>query len=291
MKKFIYLFLAMAVVTTTFTSCLDDDADDNSYTVTRTYNDCFLFLTDITDGTQRVIKDTQLSVAFTYLYGNKVTCTASVAIKNVPNIAGGLADVQFSKLPVSITDHESHLVTATNLSPDNNRAMTFNSFTLEWLDRSMSNVYIPVVQLKFTVDNRYQVTLVPKNYYLFGKTTVTAPGSTTASYTNEKMWYQLTVNPEDMKCSMFLHDCQLAEKMPAMDMNFAGIDFNPTNAAYTVSASQLIPTINNVPFPNYEVTNVNGVGQYDSKMTFRFTVKDLGSVSAQLFPYYQSTEK
>lgn len=285
MKKLLLLFVA--AMTMVLTSCsLNDDNDKNHFTVTYGYDDCFFQVTDLTDGSISYIKKPEVAVQYTYYYGDKVTCNAAIGIKGVPVSANETTYFEVNQMPVEITPKGTLLVSRDILTSKTDANLSLHQFRLEWNERTYGQQNIPVVQLSFTVNNRYKVNLIAKNYYLFGKTSVNA-----GEYTDKNTWYQVTIDPETMKASVFMHDARFAQKMPAMDLNVPGVGIRLSPPNYTIEGSSLIPEIEKKPMPSFEIETLRGDGTLSGNMTLRFNVKNLGNVTATLAPTYVDDEK
>ena len=53
-------------------------------------------------------------------------------------------------------------------------------------------------------------------------------------------------------------------------MKFENIPFQVSNTGYTLASEEIIPSIKNVPYPQYAITNLNGNATLATGMDLRF---------------------
>lgn len=283
LRRFNLLLSAAAAVAVLLTSCTGDD--DNFQTFTRNYTEAYYLVTDNQEGTEFVGDKAGLSVAFTYNYSNINNSTAVVLLKNLPSGGNGTTeDVQLNNLPLRVASDGWLEVTADGVRAAASMT-TITNFKMRWLDRNIDGNYVPVVVLSFTVNDRYNVTLISKYFYCFGETKVTPPGATKVDYTDDDILYMVTLDPVNGKATLNLQGAKFTDAMPMrVDMEFADINLVVRHSGYSLSSDGLIPTSGGTPFPAMAVESLTGAGTFAGNLTLRFTVKDRGVVFAQLYP-------
>ena len=96
--------------------------------------------------------------------------------------------------------------------------------------------------------------------------------------------------PEDMIADLKIAGAKFAQGMPSLDMEFENIPVEiSSGVGYTLKCESLIPEINDVPFPNYQITNLIGMGTFSKGLDLSFNcvmtkTMDDGSV-VELPPY------
>ncbi len=258
-----------AICTLALAACSDDDSPN--FVVTRPYAECFYSVYNTETKETTIVPDGSLTVAFDY-----TAMKATVTIKNVPTTSTP-RDITITQMPMEISSSQYIKVDADKASVSN---VTLTDFTLKWRDNSVDTDYRPVVRMSFTVNDKLQVRLFPKTVWVEGSTVTTLPGDST--YTDSKSLYIITTDPKTMQATINIKSAKFAADMPALDMNFSGIAASVDDAYLYLRASSLIPTINDTPYPGYEVTNLSGSieGEWTTRLTF--TVGSLGTVRATL---------
>lgn len=165
-----------------------------------------------------------------------------------------------------------------------------DDFKLLWNDRTQLvpavGVYDPALKYQFILDGRYKIVGSRQPFCIGGTTVSTSPAGT--SYTSDASLYIIGLDFTNRTASIDIANANFAANMPSLNMKFAGIPFTvDEDANVTLSSDALIPTIGDVPQPDYPISQLRctvNPGQGRSTLEFvcsfrgaPFTVKaDLG---------------
>ena len=208
---------------------------------------------------------------------------ASVLMKNVkfaermPAIDMLIKDLKYG------TDKETGalLITGSEIVPvvDGKPYEDFMVTTFRCEIRDYGLAYLP--DMSFTVNNVFRVTVIPTLTYYYGTTTVVNNANKSTYETTDPI-YKVVSDPKNMTADITLHKARFAASMPAMDMSFKGVAVTPYNTGYDLKCDSLIPEIGDVPFPAYQITNLEGAEKFLDNMKLNFDCMGIYSVSAQL---------
>lgn len=214
-----------------------------------------------------------------------VTGEASVLMKNVkfaermPAIDMLVKGLRYS------TDKETGalLITGSEIVPvvDGKPYEDFVVTTFRCEIRDYGLAYLPDMSIVYTVNNVFRVTVIPTLTYFYGTTTVVNNTNQSAYETTDPV-YKVVINPKDMTANITLHQARFAASMPPMNMVFKGVNVTPYNSGYDLKCDSLIPEIGDVPYPQYQVTNLVGVENFLNNMKLDFDCMGVYSVSAKL---------
>ncbi len=148
------------------------------------------------------------------------------------------------------------------------------------LDTDTAELYIPNVNITYTINSLFKVRAVQEENYYFGNTNVdnVVDGS---EYNNGEAIYKLELDSETMTADLTIIGAKFAKMMPAMDMVFEDIPFEMSFDKFTMKIDELIPEIKGVPFPAYTIKNLEATGVFEGGLNLQFGCNDY-SVSAVL---------
>ncbi|MBD5317398.1 MAG: hypothetical protein HDS11_07015 [Bacteroides sp.] len=264
MKKFNFLFILCAMMA--FTSCLNNDSDDTQTTVTRNYTQCFNSVYD--NATGEIVLTTQPKYVFNIIYKGDGSIYGQISMTNVSlGIDIPYTNFDLPELKFTLTGNSAPVIKATDVFPTNlanAHAVTFTEVRLSVLDRVLKNentlqqeIYT-AYSLSFTVNNRYEVTVYPTQYYYFG-TTGTVADADGSEFSTTSPRYAISLNPQTKKASIDITGAQFVSNMPAMNMTFGDIDFTTTRGNLVMEKDALTPTINNTPFPTFPISELTAM--------------------------------
>lgn len=183
-----------------------------------------------------------------------------------------LTDLKWGAMPNELWCHTTGTPSA---SLTTNQAVSVANLTFEWSDRldipnREPSEYKPAFFYSFDLDGRYHLTGSLTPFTFWGTTTVTSDG-TEPFLSNVKT---VVAEPDfkDMTMSVLIEGAQFAQGMPALEIKLSGIPMTLIDSgdAFAFEAERIIPTIADVPYENYECTNVSGTLDPRSGMTFTF---------------------
>lgn len=283
MKTIKSLLLSLISITV-FASCSNDDSEAKTV---QYYDDCFHHVYNVMSGEYKIFEAPQYEFEFNY-----TDITANVKIKNV-KFADGMPAINMTleNLKWNISNGFK-VINANNVIPvvDGNAMPEYmlNSVKIELLDRYVGVYYEPIVNVYFVINDMCKVTAVQEDILYFGETSVTSMSGGNP-YTINTPVYQLSID-EDMIADLKIAGAKFAQGMPSLDMEFENIPVEiSSGVGYTLKCESLIPEINDVPFPNYQITNLIGMGTFSKGLDLSFNcvmtkTMDDGSV-VELPPY------
>ncbi len=165
-------------------------------------------------------------------------------------------------------------------------AYVVDNLRVEVLERRLmdsQSSYIPVINVSMTMGDMEAVTVQRQRVY-FGSTGVVNNEANT-NFVSKSPYYAVTLDPSTMLADIDIYQAEFAANMPAMDMNFANVSFSVSNLGYKLTCEELIPTIKDVPYPNYKITGLVGDATFASGLDLRFNCMETYSVQAKVgFP-------
>lgn len=244
------------------------------------YYNCFNLVENVRANTSATFDSLHYVITQDHVKGE-----ASVLMKNVkfaermPAIDMLIKDLKYG------TDKETGalLITGSEIVPmvDGKPYEDFMVTTFRCEIRDYGLAYLPDMSIVFTVNNVFRVTVIPTLTYYYGTTTVVNNANKSTYETTDPI-YKVVIDPKNMTADITLHKARFAASMPAMDMSFKGVAVTPYNTGYDLKCDSLIPEIGDVPFPAYQITNLEGAEKFLDNMKLNFDCMGIYSVSAQL---------
>ncbi len=174
---------------------------------------------------------------------------------------------------------------------------TLTNFELLIYLRYLNGQAYNLIVCSYEVDYKYSVRTVYTPAYYWGNTQVIDQDNKMYVNSAQTSFYGFGFNPDTKKANIGLVNAKFAENMPAMSMTFEDIPYTLTQNYFTISANEIVPKINNVPFPSYKITDVSVSGNYGGPVVISFTctidtekVKGSYRVSAQLAVFPPATQ-
>lgn len=286
--KFLKTILALVMFASVATSCSNDDepsAHDNY--MEQNYTGCFQYIYKKSLNSGVIVKGT------TYMFRWRADFTVDVYIKNAKfsaNMPGGI-DIAIEGLKW-VSDKGVKVVSSTDVVPTkvtmrgnevDASAYVIDDLKLNVFERRLMDdqlTYIPVINMSMTMGD-VEVITVQKQTVYFGSTGVVNNAAST-NFTSKTPYYAVTLDPDKTQATIDVYNAKFAEKMPAMNMKFAEIPFEVSNLGYKLACEELIPTIKDVPYPSYKITNLNGDATFATGMNLQFNCMEVFTVQANL---------
>lgn len=252
------LLTMFAVILAGLTSC--DDNKSNGDTETEQYfRNCYTAATSATSGATNIT-----ARVVVYLRLNWTQQTASMQFSSITIGSNALPNLSIENLKWT-QDKDGWgtiKVPVVQAKGANGSLYTLNDFEFRWQDRldlgnalESPELYCPVME--FSMDcNGYEISGSRLPVIAMGTTVSSAPG--VEPFSSNRTYYWLDINFDTRKASLSLGKAQFANGMPAMDMTFPDLPFTIDEDAHiTIQAAALIPTINDVPQPEFPISNLN----------------------------------
>ena len=262
MKRLLSIFAILAMVFS-IQSCIGN-SDNPDYTQSvqlKGYN--HIYEPDKTDNPVR--NKTAKCVLDVNISQMTMTLASTGAIES----DGEEITLTFTDIPMKYSQSKGfsfELPTTTPVSSDGKDYKVSNlkgTFVTYGISDNTTMVAINVLQLSYTVDNKYVITTTmqtpidtdskaPQYYFVNSSTTTTAAGLEPFSTTVTSYLVYLTAAD---KADVRIINAQFAQRMPQMTMVFADVPVKLTAEGYELEAETIVPKINDTPQPNYEVKN------------------------------------
>lgn len=282
--KILKQLLMIAILAIATTSC--DDPEGSSAAAEYSYSECFNYVSNRQSGKGSVFDDVKYIIKFEMpSYEASVKIMGAKFNERMPAI-----DFELSGLKWSNNANGVLTISANDVVPVvNGQAMseyTINQFKVEVYDRYVvidgQLKTSPVFVIQYTIAEMFDVTVVPEEV-LYVASTGVLDVEQSAPYYNSDMLYWIEFDAETMTADIEIDGAKFAEGMPALnDMGFNDIPLTLYTGGYSLAADALIPTIMDVPYPNYAITSLSGNGTFANGMDLRFKCMDRYSVNASL---------
>lgn len=272
-KKLMGLVILLALV-----SCNENDTPVMK--TVREYSQCFNFVENVAS-TKSFVSESPVYVIEQDFVAEK----ANVQVLKV-KFAEGMPEINMTLQGLSFATNSttgaleiigSDIVPLIDGQPYDQYMVT--TFKCEIKEYGMS--YLPEINISYTINNVFRVTVIPTLTYYYGKTSV-VNNTTQSLYENTSSVYGVRINPATMTADVDIQQAQFAESMPSQNMKFENIPVSVYNYGYELSCDSVVPVIGKVPYPGYKVTNLVGAVSFVSGMRLVFDCMDKFGVSAQL---------
>lgn len=265
--KHFFVLPAVAILSLSMTSCLDDDDNDSTSTQSWSYTNCF--------NAVQVAGENDWTYTPSPVYNFKMqafnngTYKLSLSMSNIRlgnDIAITSFDIPEQNLKTPANATAPWTLDLVDVVPANANAsgIVFDYIHLKFLTRvdftsstTWKNNY--VYELSFSVNGKYKVTVFPTVMTFFGTTRVTNTSTNTIFQTTDTR-YAVTYDINKKKATIDLTGAKFLANMPAMNMTFADIDFHNDASSIWLEKDALTPsTVNGgviTPYPNFPITNL-----------------------------------
>lgn len=274
--------------------CLSSCLGESTNTYIQDYSSyTFDYVTDNETSTSLVSSSSTLK-----LKTDANTGKIAVDITNLQLPGAGYISISLPEHAVTITDDGAQRVYVPAFtSVANNETHTITGFELKLYLRYLDGQSYNLLVLSYNVDSKYSVRTIFSPACYWGNTVVVDQDGKSFTNTAQTSFYGFGFDPEKMTANIGLINAKFAENMPAMSMNFEGVPVTFGQDYFSIAAGEIIPKINNVPFPSYKITDLRVSGNYGGPVTIQFVctldtekVKGEYRVSAQLFAFPPTTQ-
>ncbi|MDE6300437.1 MAG: hypothetical protein K2M19_01805 [Muribaculaceae bacterium] len=249
---------ALGLLTLATTGCKKDSLDPDTITE-QSLSECFVVVKDLNDPTA-VQTVTSVNVKY-YLNWTQAKCDAIISGLNVfgttlPAIT--LSDMKWTMDNKGWCEVEASRPTQSAGSIANPPVVT--DFEMDWLFRmeliEAANTYDPVGYFECDIDNRYHLVGARQPTFMGGITECSCAQLPTYSY--DDAVYSIILDFKTMKATMSITGAKFNEHMPALDMQFAGIDFTygEKQGSFVLSCDALTPSIGGSPMAGFPISNL-----------------------------------
>lgn len=264
--RFNRFLLPVAALAMTMTSCFNDSDDSFSQTVTNVYANCFNVVRDNVTNAVTYTPAARYTVTFVTNASGATTAEISITNLRIPDVSLTNFDLPAIKVNLPATGDKPMTANAADLVPTNVSGTTivFDQFNFSFLNRYIFESGIstasPIYSIRFMVNGRYTVTVLPNQMLFFGKTSTTKY-SDNSVFTTTVPRYAFTLDPDKKLATLDITGAQFLETMPGMNMTFAEIPFELEGNTVKFNKDALTPSIKGVPYPNFPITDLEGAVQ------------------------------
>lgn len=249
-----------------FTSCLGDSG--STMTMTRqllpAYN--FSYITDRESNESSIIatgSTTSLSIDF-----NAQTC--GVNVSGLMLRPGG-ASYSFTIDPAKFSyDRTGALVMNIPTYTDALSGTRIDNMSIRMLDRVVNGSGIPVWNLSYTIDNKYDVVVVQNNIFLFGDSRFTDEDG--KAYETNQPYYAVyfdnkTVSGTGVEGKVYMYNVQFSSSLQQTNLVIDKVPFRLTSTGFTASADNLkVFNSNNTEQTDLAVTDFSINGRFKQEI-------------------------
>lgn len=261
--KLIKLLLS-AIITVGLTSCLGDTKNTMTQDLSAY---CLSYVTD--NAGQEILSQGAGYRLITDI--NSGTMTVEITNLRLPN--GIYINLTLPDQRYGVGDKGSTVINIPSyVSVANGISHTVNNFKMAYYSRYLGTQSYPMVVMSYNVDSMYDVRVVYQPGFYWG-TTVVTDAATGTQFVNNKQtsYYGVMFDTETKKASIGCMAAQFAEGMPSLSMTFSGLDYSVNTYSYTVTGTDITPTISGTPYPSYKITDLRMTGVWGGNQEIEFT--------------------
>jgi hypothetical protein len=269
--KYLKLLPLMLLVAFILPSCIDDNDNSSSTTetlsISSTYN--YIASVDIADNSLQVLPGANIGLVV-----DKSNVTIQLYISDLQYDANSRAvsfntpELQMSTTTSGWSLEQSEAMTLTTSS---NSTVNISNLKVKFNQRSTGSQNLVI--LSFTVDGRYQVsTYFTPTQYIGTTTSVDVDAPTVGVFTSETPQYLVVLDRTNMKAQVQVANAKFLDGMPSLGtMVFDEIPLTFTKTGYTFTTDSVIPSISDVPYPAFTLTNLSGSVEAGKTLKLKFT--------------------
>lgn len=228
------------------TSCLK--GGESNMTSNTTFTDLFSAVIDQQSGEVTLYPNQSLKIDWKYIDGANSTANLTLGGFKIPDGAT-YAQLLFKDVPWTFNNRGWMDISFAAKAPDGASGyvsnLMFERFNLQSINRQWNNLtFPPCLYLAYTVGN-YRIYTLQQEYIEVGETIVASPdGSTFKQNDANSAIYYFELDPVKNNAFIIIQNAKFAEKMPAMNMKFTGVNLDVNQAGIiTLSAKELTPAI------------------------------------------------
>ncbi|MBD5213252.1 MAG: hypothetical protein HDS75_00330 [Bacteroidales bacterium] len=275
-------YLIATIIGLTLTSCLGESTN----VFTQDYSSfTFDLVTDNTTSNSVLSTSSTLKVKT-----DANTGRLTIDINNLELPGAGYINISLPDRIATIGEDGSQRVNVPAFtSVVNGQTHMVTSFDMKLYVRYLNGQSYNLLVLSYDVDSKYSVRTIFSPAYYWGNTVVIDQDNKSYTNTAQTSFYGFGFDPEKKVANIGLVNAKFAENMPGMSMTFETIPVTFAQNHFTMKADEVIPKINNVPFPSYKISDLTVSGNYGGPVAIQFTctidtekVKGQYRVSAQL---------
>ncbi len=156
-------------------------------------------------------------------------------------------------IPLSVNSNYGYTFRASNVTPVDGNGEPISGITFT----EITGQYCNTLELRYILDDKIVIASPNEIMYTFSSTTTTTPGSEEEFVWDESTYYfEYKKSSDAFLADMTITNIKFDSRMPTQQsMTFPDLTVAPTAAGLRLTADELIPLQNNVPYPDYKVTD------------------------------------
>ena len=238
MKKIATLLAAALTLGLGATSCLSDPKSSQENTYTYGASSAFNRVVDRETGEATI----SINPNYKMVYSIENYSDKGQVSVDMSNIQLGISGLTFrlNSLPFSYDPMTaSYVTTATDITPAvNPGGYVFDKFEMKnILGRVIENQLAPVFTIRFSVNDRYDVTVMPAEVILVGNIHAVSRNAETDNkgYDTKNSIISIKVNTVKMLADVLIARAQFSQSMPQTDLLATELPVTTNNDGYTIS--------------------------------------------------------
>ena len=289
MKKFFSLLSLVVMLGLVTVSCLDDKEDRQETTLIYSGELCFNYVHDRETGQTLINVNPSYEMKYDFV---AQTVTVTIAGLQVSPQISGLS-LKLPALPFKVTtDSPYYTTTATDVVPVGvGQTYVLNQFRLQAIPmRYIDGALCPVYLISYTLNDRYEVTVMPTNPVLVGRTTaIRTDNGSDKEFTVKNSVVSAIVDPSKMLAKVTVFKAEFEQGMPETSLVFKDVPVEVFSQGFrlkTPADEELtVYNTNNVPMNKCTFSNLNYVFNLTSGSTYSSFDVDLTSKSDDYYKF------
>ena len=255
--KHLLPMLAVAALLST-TSCIKDS--DEVIKQTLTFSEYFNAVSDIKTGVTDVTPAPKYTVELTQT-GSKLTAVIKLSNFFLPDIKA--SEFTLPELSVQYLSDGTMSIKAQDVAPTNastSETVNFNNVEVKILQVVIQSIggtttVVTNFSSRIQVNNQWLVVAYPNVATFFASTESRNLTDGSVFQTYEPL-YAISFSGKDMNATIDITGAQFMSQMPAMNMSFPKIPMTISQSGIVLETEALVPTIEDVPYPGYPITDL-----------------------------------
>lgn len=235
MKKIAILLAGFLAAGVSMTSCLHDPKTSQEVTLNYGGEKAFNRVTDLESGDVTISVNPNYKMTYS-VEGNESTGRLTMDMTGISLGIPGLA-FRLNDLTFKYDNMTAYYGTnAENITPvGTGGGYVFDKFRMyNIIGRVVDGQQCPVYTISFTVNNRYQVTVLPAELILVGKTYAT-PADEEKMFESKKPILTIQINPQKMVADVQIAKAQFRQSMVETNLLLTGLAVTTNADGYTIS--------------------------------------------------------
>lgn len=289
MKKFFSLLSLIVMLGLVTVSCLDDKETRQETTLIYSGELCFNYVHDRETGETLINVNPSYEMKYDFV-AQTVTVTIT-GLQVSPQLSG--LSFRLPALPFKVSqDSPYYTTTASDVVPVGaGQSYVINQFKLQAIPmRYIDGALCPVYQINYTINGRYEVTVMPTNPVLVGRTTaIRTDNGSDSEFTVKNSVVSAIVDPAKMLAKVTVFKTEFEQGMPETSLVFKDVPVEVYQQGFRLKTAENVDltvyNTNNVPMNQCTYSNFNYVFNLTTGSTYTSFDVDLSSKSDEYYTF------